>query len=347
LSRVVDPARQAKNIPRAVIGAADLGATARESGALFGAISTAAADITGETTGTAIVSFTQQIRDFFREDKKLVAEKRRAGFEGELSLTERIAFLQGRPEAGERFLDEASFEKTVLGAFETLIRGVDPEGEISASARLFAANLEKIGGTAELAEIGKTILRQLSLDPLETVATLQRTFRTAEEQLVTRDLISAEAGVARAGLTGVLKAAGVTDIERRVAALGFELETDLGRRGAAQAVVDQLSGVLQGMERSLERDVPAATLIMGQVIPTLPTGPLSPRDPTGEEVRIRDELVALIEEIKQLIPALDRNTVAQRAVAESDAFDQGPPAPLQPAGQQLIASIPIADGDTE
>jgi hypothetical protein len=63
-ARVVDPAMQGKNIPRALEGVIGMGGTSQEAAALYAAMTAGAKDVTGESSGTAVISLAQQLRDY-------------------------------------------------------------------------------------------------------------------------------------------------------------------------------------------------------------------------------------------------------------------------------------------
>lgn len=234
LSRVVEPAQQAKNIPRALIGAQAFGATAQEGAALFAALTSAGGDITGETTATGTVSLAEQLRSFFRDQGALGKEKRgkteasigealSARMGRDLTTGERIGFLQQNAAFRERFLAESSFEKTVAGPVEQLLS--DPT---SYAAQQFRANMGKLGGPAQWGAMARQSLADRMLIPQEPVAGMQRTLAAMADENLQRDQAGALTGVTRGGLQDVLRTAGVGWIPRQMSRAAFNWRT-LGR----------------------------------------------------------------------------------------------------------------------
>lgn len=142
LSRVVAPQQQAQNIPRALIGATSFGATARESAALFAALTTGSGDITGAAGGTGTIALAKQLRDFSEVPGATTGEKIRA--------------LQADRTLAKTFLGDASFEKVVLGPIEQLL--LDQQSQV---AQQFRSNLAEIPDTSGLGRLGVSTLASL------------------------------------------------------------------------------------------------------------------------------------------------------------------------------------------
>lgn len=152
LSRVVDPAQQAKNLPPSLIGQQQAGATPAEAAALFGAISEGSGDFLGALTGTATIKLSQQLRDFFQEkDVRAATAGQRESLGRDLTTGERIEFLQERQDLGGRFLEGAEFENKARGPIEALIQNlpstIDANGQrIRSVADAFRENLDAMKG---------------------------------------------------------------------------------------------------------------------------------------------------------------------------------------------------------
>lgn len=138
-SRVASAQAQAQNIPPALVGITSFGASAEEAGALFSALTNAAADLQGRISGTGGIALAKQIEEFFQP---LVEGGKFAPNQVD-SLGERINILQGNIELAEEFLSTASFQGKVLGPIQTLIR--DPASEV---AKQFQG-LQSVFGTPE------------------------------------------------------------------------------------------------------------------------------------------------------------------------------------------------------
>lgn len=190
MSRVVDPGRMAKNIPRALIGASKFGATPQQAAALFAVQTVGAADITGEMSGTAVISLVQQMEEFFK------------GGGGDFG--QRLAALHADPRLAQRFLKGASFERTSVGPIRELIS--DPN---SPMARLFRENLATM--PAELGDLGGVAgahLAALQGGRFEPIAEFARLGAVTKESL---ESVSPGAAIAemKKAVRGALAQAGV------------------------------------------------------------------------------------------------------------------------------------------
>ena len=177
LGRVVDPELQAKNIPRAIVGATIQGATSQEAAALFASLGNFGADPLGARTGTAVIALTQQLTQFFDEDSKA----KRTGAE---TTTEQIQALQNNTMLFQRFMEAASFEKVMIGPIQALL-----SDQNSKASTMFADFSTKIGTEEQLAAGGREALERLDVGVLaagarterETAETLQKIMLADEE----------------------------------------------------------------------------------------------------------------------------------------------------------------------
>jgi len=189
LSRVVSPTQQARNIPQAMVGLVGQGATVREAGALFAALSNAAADVEGNVTRTGLINFAEQINQFLPD----VAP-------GEVgpnipTLGEKIRRLRESPKMAREVAASLTARAAVKVPLRQLI--TEPDSVIATAAEQFAGQIpgrERLGGLAQQAVLDRY------LDPLEATASLQRRLQTTTELMRTGDLASGYSGTLRAGL---------------------------------------------------------------------------------------------------------------------------------------------------
>lgn len=128
-ARQVDLRSQAVNIPSALISASntvkgDRQQATREGAALFAALGSQAGDVRGESTRTAVQSFTVQLRDFFEKGvEKTVRGHKFHVKPGEDpgTIEGRIAALQKDDKLRAQFLDKASFERQFQVPVEQLL----------------------------------------------------------------------------------------------------------------------------------------------------------------------------------------------------------------------------------
>lgn len=300
LSRITDPSLQAANIPTALVGTTQFGATPQEAAALFAALSGAGVDPTGRRTGTGAIALSQQLDEFFtKEDKGILSEKRRARFTGELTLGQRLEFLQGRPKVGERFLEFASFEKKVLGPIESLVRGTPGAEGVKSISEQFRENLTQIPGFTQLAQLGRESIEARSIDPLERQARLQRLGAVTTGGLLTENLAAGRGGVARQTFSDILEALGTTAVGAKLRGAFFEAETRLGTRGAER-------GLQRGLETEVARlgatTAPGAPTFVKGLLPgpgAVFAGPPVPREPTQAELKQVELLEGILAELRR------------------------------------------------
>ncbi|MEX2310637.1 MAG: hypothetical protein WD738_23925 [Pirellulales bacterium] len=140
MSRVADAQKQAKSIPQALAGARAFQATGEQSGALFAALSVAAADIEGNISGTGTIRTAEQLKGFF--DKQVKDKKFQSAAVD--TFAERLGELRKSPELARQFIDKASFEAKVKGPLQQFF--LDPN---SAMARAYESNLQQFGTAAQ------------------------------------------------------------------------------------------------------------------------------------------------------------------------------------------------------
>jgi hypothetical protein len=173
MSRVTDAKALAASVPKALAGATSYGATAEEGGALFAALSVAAADPSGEMTGTGVVAVTQQFEKFF--DKQVKDAKFQATAVD--TFGERLAALRRDPVLARGFVDTASFEKKVGGPLGQFL--LDPNSPI---AKEYEKNLGGFGTAAEQRATGQSTIDYLRQGRLSHTAEVERTIAANVEQ---------------------------------------------------------------------------------------------------------------------------------------------------------------------
>jgi hypothetical protein len=214
--RIVDPQQQARNIPRALIGLKAQGFGAAGGGALFASMTTGAGDLTGESTGTAVISLAQQANKFFR---------------GRLRGEEALQALMADPRLAQRFLQQATFEKKFAGPMQQFL--LDPESQIRGE---FLANRAAFGSQADLARMANEQVRQLESGELERTARVGRIFATTLGQQLTADPRAGRIGKTRAGLIEAIEQSGAGFLERRARRAEFERLLVAGEDPEAAAV---------------------------------------------------------------------------------------------------------------
>jgi len=176
MSRIVDPHLQAKNIPQALIGMTQYGATVSEAGAFLAAVTSGAAEFTGDVSRTGVINLTQRIDEMFShprpasieggltapEEEKLklitprakrIIEKRKEGrrlsereisiWEEYLSLTERKAtakVIPAIPAGLNTFGERLSYLQGHPQLVEELLKGVDIRAQLKAPIRDILTN---------------------------------------------------------------------------------------------------------------------------------------------------------------------------------------------------------------
>ncbi len=291
LSRIVDLNLQATNIPRAVIGAQAFGATAEEAGAMFSSLSNAMADQTGEQSGTALISFTQQMRDFFRESglaNDFLMTKGRYRTSGE-----QLQYLQSNPEQALRFLEKASFERKAAGPIEQWLLDRN-----SVAATGYTKARGDFGDQAKLAREGAEALKAVLADPLEQVARTNRAVENAVNQLQTLNPLQAFGAIAREGNLNTLRELGMGAIAEQVEKLKYEFETGVGTTDAIETLRNNIEEQMQQLRHPTVRQIDKSVsdpFAYGTLAP--PQYINVPRNPKVIELQKADVLEKLIEQL--------------------------------------------------
>lgn len=293
LSRVVSPELQAKNIAPALIGSMPFGGDAQTSGALFAALTGGSADVTGERTGTALVALAAQLEDAMAGTGSFRATKNKPGpipgLAGITQLRERIAYLRSHPQDAKYFLDNASFEKKVLGPITQLL--LDPSAQVS---RDYQAALGQIGDNATLRRVGAQALGVFRNNALEPVAERGRRLSRLIENLQTRRAENRLSTSELEQLQIIAQETGSTALGSKLAQLRDRV---LGGIGVSVGeAIEQIEARIDELEHPMRRDIFAPSQsnlgAFGEV----------PREPTREE---REAVGILKEQVEQLKKSIE------------------------------------------
>lgn len=266
LARMTGLQPQMSNIPRALIGGANLGFDPRFVGQLFAGLSGAAADPTGESTGTAMITFLQHLRDF----------KPLRGVEGRAALER----LQHDPALAQRFLRDYHPEPKFLGPLEQLL--LAPEQSI------VAQKLRGAGIPQDLTAAGEDYIARMALNPYAAAADRDRRLAQVVEQTQLDDA-GGRAGIIRSRMQEAYKAAGFSGLGSRMLEMRYDVAAAAGR--APEQAALELIAEQEGYIR-------APTTIMG-------TGPAPmnlrgrPRTPTDSEARLLEILGRLEQALRR------------------------------------------------
>lgn len=295
LSRITESRAQAENIAPALIGTAAFGGTAPVSGALFAALTTGAADVKGASSGTALIALAAQLEDAtkgtnsFRETKNSPGPIR--GLAGSTDLGARVAYLQAHPQDAKYFLEQASFEKKLLGPITQLL--TDPRSQVALD---YAGNRTRIPGIAGLNRIGERTLGIFDeFNTLEPVAERRRRLDSLVEQYQTRK-------PSRNLDTHDLENLRTIALETGSTAFGAKLDEYVARiKGHGVVSSEEAIKLLESRRDELEHPVSKRTFTAGDL--TVPV--YTPRAATPEEKQSAKLLKQAVDELKKTNATLD------------------------------------------
>ncbi|NLE58092.1 MAG: hypothetical protein GX616_07020, partial [Planctomycetes bacterium] len=190
-ARITDPRKLAVNLPPAMTAATSAGADPRTAGALFAALTQGMTDPTGESSRTASIAFSQQLRGFQDTDEWV-----------NMSMSKRIARLQSDPALRDQFLAKASFEKRAQAPIEQLLSG----GSVAGMYSSFLADLPTMKEAGQQFTTGAAVRRGADS---QRVADLDRAMGSVIERAETDDPAFAGMGRVRDQFASVLQQAGV------------------------------------------------------------------------------------------------------------------------------------------
>jgi len=314
-SRLVDPAAQARNIPPALIGMRQFGATSREAAAAFATQTVQAGDIKGEMSGTAVISMAEQLEEFFVQDKKVQRLNRRFGIDPmALTMGQRIEGLWANPEMAARFMEGASFEKKALGPIRSLL--TQPGGE---AAEAYRRTLGAIPEPEAARGLALDAVARRYLSPYEPAAEVGRIFGVASEQLLAGNQPAAIGGAVRQGLVPALRDAGATRTAERIAGLEFEARSLVGTRGAVGAAQTILG---QEIETRLATTREVDHFLGGPAGPIPARTTTVPRAPTDEDRRIADVFQQMVDNLQEVKDILDDTRLSTKEMARQGGARQ-------------------------
>lgn len=300
LSRITSQALQARNIAPALVGTMAFGGDAPTSGALFAALTTGTGDVSGERTGTALISLAQQL-DEAAQGKGVFAKDFKPGdIQGD-TLAERIRFLQQHRELAQRFVDRASFERKAVGAITQLL--TDPASQI---AREFAAGQSQFGDLAALRATGDEAIDIFRLNALQGVSERRRRIERAAESSLTRraeDRLSTEE---IEHVRSLLIDAGMRS---------FAANIDLGiasKIGGVGVSLDEAIGLLEGRARYLSGEEKAS---WGEALTPLFKG-VSEFDIRRQAPEVQEMVKSLNEAVEELKQIKEATQGTERKVSD-------------------------------
>jgi hypothetical protein len=235
LSRVADPAQQFRTIPGAITGVAGLGFARGEAGALFAALSNAAAEETGAPTSTASIKFAGDLEKFFVEQQR--PERGAAA----------IRALQSDAALREQFLGGFSSEQRFIVPLRDLVSS----GQ-SATAQQFEKFVPQFGSDADLRQQAETTLRNLNAGEVQTTAAVSRNLSVGIQNLQLSDVRGGRVAAVRKDLVELLNNAGLSNLGGKLASLDFEASAGVGSGDPVQEAIrlieDQKKDLLHPVE---------------------------------------------------------------------------------------------------
>lgn len=192
VSRVTKDRNLAENATPAIAGVQQFGGSEEFAGALFGAISSGAVDVTGRQTGTAMIQLAKQISEF------APGQNLEGGFRT----------LQTLPGAREDFFGKvtdggfgASFDATVLPVVKALLT---PGTAVN---QQFQGALGKLSGVSGIDVFNQNAAAISSIPSVQT-SRLQQGLQNAVNQVALSDQSGARSAAIREGLTELRAAIG-------------------------------------------------------------------------------------------------------------------------------------------
>ncbi|MEO1496202.1 MAG: hypothetical protein AAFV43_03535 [Planctomycetota bacterium] len=278
--RVVDVQNQTTNIAPGVIGTLAFGGNARDSGALFAALTNAGADTTGARTGTSLINLSRRLQVFDRQND---------AFDG-LTVGDRIRALQNSSGLRREFLEKNTFDSGSDGLIRELLS--DPESNV---AKLYAANLLAIPDNQSLGARGDRAIEVLGVaNPLQQVAQRGRLIGRLAEGLQVRRASAQLSSSEIEDVKTILQELGASR-------LGVDAGTFISRLDGDGVTTSEVQRTLRGRARNLRR---------GSSFSVAPDGlsitPIS--SPTDLEAA--DALMAVAERLDKLIGFSERTAYA-------------------------------------
>lgn len=200
-ARVSNLRQVAQNLVPGAIGVQGFGGTDAEAMALATTLTNLSKDTTGAASKTAAIAFAEQA------DKILGA----AG-----SPLEHIRAMQNDPSKAKKFMEKASLPMEYKIPIQQLIT------KGSAADQLFTSNLGGYGDQAGMAASAERYVNAVTADPMNRVATVDRSLESAEQQTQLRDTGAAMDSVIRSRVNNVLRATGDTWLGNQVSMRAYD-----------------------------------------------------------------------------------------------------------------------------
>ena len=274
-ARITDPQRLAVNATPAIMATIASGATPQTGGAMFAALTQGMGDIRGESSRTATIQLSRQIKEFFGEGGG------GAGFGAGKTMAERIAFLQKNEQAREAFLADASFEQRAKTPVEELLRG----GKLAKSYDQFRKELPTMEAAGGLFEKRVGVREGASL---QQIAGFGRRTGTTLEEAAMLDPQQAMIGILREQFKPILEQTGMGRLGSKLAGLRAD-----GSGTGLVAFSRELESRRQDLLTSPGYDTAAADMY------SLPGEQLKkgPSDLAVKQAEVLDRLIVSIDEL--------------------------------------------------
>lgn len=237
-----------ENLAPVIANLTDFGFTPNESGALASSITQGTSDVTGEMSGTAAINMAKSLSDMVKAlpkrfpglsvDGSAIVDQ-----QGQAAAGRALQVLTDDPKLRELFFAGGKMDGVTLpaasigkGKAEPTIAGIMTPGHVS--NRQFIGSKEAIGGFAE----GQATFDELIADiaSVTPVSQANRRLKSGASQIRTADQKGAATSVTREGLAEVLKAAGISDAEQRLAMAAFEMDSGISEDDPVGTAIESL-----------------------------------------------------------------------------------------------------------
>lgn len=311
-----------ENLAPVIANLTDFGFTPNESGALASSITQGTSDVTGEMSGTAAINMAKSLSDMVKALPKRFPGLSVDGTaivdqQGQAAAGRALQVLTDDPKLREFFFTGGKMDGVTLpaasigkGKAEPTITGIMTPGHVS--NRQFAGSKEAIGGFTE----GQTTFDELIADiaSVTPVSQANRRLRSGASQIRTADRKGATASVAREGLMEVLKAAGISDAEQRLALAAFEAESGISEDRPIESAIGALESRASRLRTSTTR------FVGGDPLSGVPGAPVEVKPSAGQLQQsqqlqsIADTLKAIHDDQRRRDPPAQRRQPAAAAL---------------------------------
>lgn len=248
-ANIRDTAPLIENLAPVIANMTQFGFSPTEAGALASTITQGTGDVTGEMSGTAGVNLANSLSNIVKAVPKRFGgmSVNEAGAivdqQGQAAAGRALQILMNDPKMKEVFfeggrLDGATLPAAALGKGKAIptIRGILTAGSVE--NRQFVGSQQAIGGFAE----GQTTFDELIADiaSVTPVSQANRRLKSGASQIRTADQKGAATSVTREGLAEVLKAAGISDAEQRLAMAAFEMDSGISEDDPVGTAIESL-----------------------------------------------------------------------------------------------------------